>query len=375
MFIRKICFMAHLNDLSGANRALLDLIEEIRNEYDITVIVPRKGELYDYLNNHNIKAKVIHSAMWVYSPRESIIKIVSKPCINFIAEIRCLLYFLFNRYDIVHFNSSTYGCGAKSLKLLGRKYTWHIRELPEEVFNLKYFNKKTSLSLINSSEAIIVISKTLFSKLNCDLDNNKVTIIYDGIKIPMQKTLGKVVVDRLLFVGAINRDKGQLTALKALKLLNDKYGIRLPIEFLGKVINEEYYNELVKYIKENEINDQVSFLGYKPDITQYRTSNRIVVMCSVNEAFGRVTVEALANMQLFVGNNAGATAEIIINGVNGYLYDNDSSDLCEKIFEIMKMPNKEIFLENAYIYVMDNFSIEIHANKVKELLEFAYRGE
>ena len=135
---KKICLIAHLNDLSGANKALVDLAEGLSVTNDVTVVVPRTGPLKITLDKLNIKSKVIYSATWVYKKDEYLTKRILKRIINTIAEVIYYSFFKKEQFDIIHFNSITYGCGGVSASKLEIPYTWHIRELAEENFNLTY---------------------------------------------------------------------------------------------------------------------------------------------------------------------------------------------------------------------------------------------
>lgn len=363
----KLCFVAHLNDLSGANRSLVDLVSCLKEKHDITVIVPRRGELYEYLKHSGINCKIIHSGMWMFSKSEKKIKIFLKWIINYLAEIRFFFYYMFHHYDLVHFNSSTYGCGAKSLNRLKRKYTWHIRELAEETFFLSFYNRQSSIKLINEAEKIIAISEFIANNMKKDINTTKVEIVYNGIKIPPKKKIDKIAIEKFLFVGAINRDKCQIDALKAINSLKKDYGITLPVIFLGKVTNEIYYRELIQYINDNDLNELVRFIGYKQDISDFRTSNNLVLMCSPKEAFGRVTIEALANQQLIVANNGGATSEILVDGQYGFVY-NDANELVVAIHRALEFDDKMKMINESYEYVKNNFSIQKTANRVDSIL-------
>ncbi|PQG48788.1 glycosyltransferase family 4 protein, partial [Enterococcus faecium] len=236
-------------------------------------------------------------------------------------------------------------------------------------FSLKFFNKKKSLKLINNSEKVIVISEFISQHIKNEVDINKVEIIYNGIKIPSKKEINKVSINGLLFVGAINYDKGQLVALQAMNYLLKKNGTVLPITFLGKVTNFHYMKRIEKYIDQNELNPYVTFKGYKQDISRYRTPDKIVLICSEQEAFGRVTIEAMANQEIVIGNNAGATPEIIIDGKYGYLYDGGHIDLAEKIDMVTKNKINDKMINESYEYVEKHFSIKKTANMIERLFE------
>lgn len=72
--MKKICLVAHLNDLSGANKSLVDLADFLRNTFKVVVIVPRNGLLNSELQSRGIETKVIYSGTWVFRKDESFIK-------------------------------------------------------------------------------------------------------------------------------------------------------------------------------------------------------------------------------------------------------------------------------------------------------------
>ena len=282
-------------------------------------------------------------------------------------------YLISHHFDDMHFNSSTYGCGALSCKLLKRKYTWHIRELAEETFDLRFYDKKRSLSLIANADKVIAISNFIGDKFQPFIPEKKMVVIHNGVRIPKSESVECAIINGLLFVGAINQDKGQLDALKALFILKEKYDVILPIYFIGKITNERYYARLVEYINSHGLKESVHFEGYHQDITKYRTPDKIVLMCSKQEAFGRVTIEAFANHQIIIGNSAGATPEIIRDHEYGYLYNGSPESLADSIFEVMSNPNNVLMINESYEYAKEHFSIEITASKLELLLQSVVR--
>ena len=66
----------------------------------------------------------------------------------------------------------------------------------------------------------------------------------------------------------------------------------------------------------------------------------VVLVCSRNEAFGRVTVEGMLAGRPVVGARCAATAELIEDGVNGFLYAHgNAKDLAEKIHFLYDHPD------------------------------------
>lgn len=367
--MKNICIIAHLNDLSGANKSLVDLADHLRNVFDITVVVPRKGELYTELNRRGIRCKNIFSGTWVCKKDESILKKIIKFISNIFAEICYYFYFKKNNFDLIHFNSSVYGCGAMSAIKLHIPYTWHIRELAESNFNLTFFNRQKSIELINSAMRIITISAFMKNVLSRDFDQRKLQVIYNGVLPKNKKESLEIDKFDLVVIGAIAEDKGQLDAIKALKELHNLGNDKIKLYLVGKVTDQNYYNVIQREISD-DIKDFVFFTGYKNDVSEYRSSNYIALICSKAEAFGRVTIEAMNEGQIIIGAKSGATPEIITDGYNGFLYETGNSlSLTSKIVEAINYDEKEDLIDAGYATVRDLFSINNTVENVGKVFE------
>ena len=364
----KICLIAHLNDLSGANKALIDLACGLKDIYDVTVVVPRKGALMNELTKNGLKVKVILSGTWVYKVDEAIIKRVTKRVLNFFGEYHYYRFYKKEKFDLIHYNSITYGCGARAAKLLNIPYIWHIRELAEENFRLSFFNRERSLQLINESDRIVTISNFMLNKVKLLFEKKDIKVIYDGKKIKAKPQYHAVEGYKLALIGAIAEDKGQIDAVRALDHLNKK-GRVLDLYLVGAVTDTQYHKKLLEEITPN-IRNHVIFSGYQNDVREYRGSEYIALMCSKAEAFGLVTVEAMNDGQLIIGANGGATSEIIQDGICGYLYTpGNYVELAQKIELLMASTDKKQFVENAYRNINERFNISQTIKNVDELYQ------
>ena len=268
--MKKICIVAHLNDLSGANRSLVDLAIGLATHNNVIVVVPRKGELYEALCERQIKVKVIHSATWVYKKDEKMSKKILKRFLNVLAEIKYYSFFKAQNFDLIHYNSYTYGTGAKAAMRLKIPYTWHIRELPEENFNLAFFNKKKSVRIISKSKCIITISKFMKKSLIDTFDTKKIRVVYNGV-VPINGTLSEIPnngFSDIVIIGAIAEDKGQLDAIRAIRYLHEM-GYKFRLFIVGSVTDDEYYEKIKAEITE-DIDSYIIFTGYKSNLKDYR---------------------------------------------------------------------------------------------------------
>ena len=70
----------------------------------------------------------------------------------------------------------------------------------------------------------------------------------------------------------------------------------------------------------------------------------IALVASCSEAFGRVTVEAMLAGMLVIGADVAGTSELICDGVNGILYEDDN--------QICNLNVKKLYTEQEFrVYV------------------------
>lgn len=112
----------------------------------------------------------------------------------------------------------------------------------------------------------------------------------------------------------------------------------------------------------------ILFIGRIPpkEVPYYLAACDIVVVPSVIEAFGLVTVEAMACGKPVVGSNVGGIPEVIKDGVTGYLVEpRDPEDIAEKIVYLLE--NKDLAKkmgENGRKRTEKNFNMERRIDKI-----------
>ena len=137
-------------------------------------------------------------------------------------------------------------------------------------------------------------------------------------------------------IGRIDPQKGQLFVIKALnELIKKKKKIHLLI-FGSPTINEkggeDYFLEMKEYVRQNDLSNFVHFVPYTKDVKLFYDAVDVFVMASINEAFGMVTLEAMASGVLVIGSNVAGTPEILNNGEFGLVYKlHNIDDFCEKV--------------------------------------------
>ena len=95
------------------------------------------------------------------------------------------------------------------------------------------------------------------------------------------------------------------------------------------------------------------------------------LVCSQNEAFGRVTVEAMMNMNPVIGADRGATKELIRDKYNGLLYkEGDYIDLANKIEEVYNLKDKGRYMGvNGRKYVIRYYSSKTNCKNILKVYD------
>ena len=83
--------------------------------------------------------------------------------------------------------------------------------------------------------------------------------------------------------------------------------------------HRRYAEDLRKTVSDTKLDDRVVFTGRRNDIVDTMASIDVLVLPSLNEPFGRVIIEAMAMRKPVIATNDGGPAEIIENGVSGFL--------------------------------------------------------
>jgi len=124
-------------------------------------------------------------------------------------------------------------------------------------------------------------------------------------------------------------------------------------------------------VKELGVSENVIFTGYIPleETPQFYAACDIFVVPSVVEAFGLVTIEAMACGKPVIGTNVGGIPDIIEDGVNGYLVKTkDFGALAEKILILLKDSDlREKMGKAGRETVEKKFNIKYRAEKIIKL--------
>lgn len=359
-----ILFISHENALNGASLSLLGIIDELKQNNTIYVLTNyREGIFIDELKKRNVNIIYSRYRWWMaYKPKNKFKWIIKRILclilcqVNYVSALKLKNKIKKESIQIIHTNTSVINIGAILSKLCKIPHVFHIREYPQEGLNLHcVYSKKYTLNYIkNNSDYIITVSKALYSVYKNKLDEEKMTVIYNGIN---EKNIQKKDFSQdkkninILISGAINEGKGQKYAVLALNEIVKRghNNVDLSIAGSGDI------KPIKDLIDKLNLNENIKILGRVNNLVEVRKDIDLELVCSKFEAFGRVTVEAMMGMIPVIGANTGGTKELIIDGYNGLLYEQGNYvDLADKIEWFINDRNKLRELgENAYSFAKD----------------------
>jgi glycosyltransferase involved in cell wall biosynthesis len=175
-------------------------------------------------------------------------------------------------------------------------------------------------------------------------------------------------------VGNIDRWKGQLVVLKAIKEVKQIYP-DIKCLIVGAVCKgaESYKKELDQYIDDNDLHENIHFTGFRKDINRILSVLDVLIHASIEpEPFSRVILEGMASAKPIIGTNSGGTPEQIIDEETGKLVSmNNPQDMAEAIvFYLSDMKRANKMGEKGKQRLIEMFSI----NKMVEDIENIYEN-
>lgn len=337
----KVCLMSFssITNQDGASLSMINIADELtKRGYEVVIVVKNTNNLSLIDKNKKIKIITTDSHNMRVNIEES----------NWSTNIKFLIKSIINKkylkelyeklkaedIDLIHINGLNHTIAARIADKLNIPYVWHIRQLMEEDLGQRLFNEKEIFSYLNKSDAIIAISQVVKDKFKKYV-TKEIDVVYNGVPVELYNVEGNQILEantiELILPGRIDIGKGQLQATKAIKILVDK-GYPLHLNIVGNIEDRSYNAGLLEYIKNNDLEKNVTIKDFVSDLRTLRSNCDIGLTCSVKEAFGRVTIENQLAGLLVIGANSGGTVEIVDDGKTGLLYDvNSYEDLAAKI--------------------------------------------
>ena len=367
---------------NGAARSLINLARYALDAgHHVVVLLTKRGSLEVELQAQGIPCRIVkHLDKWCV-PVDSAypsgvvqhIKRVVRICYDRIfadAQIRRILDE--NRIDIVHINAIATGVAARAAIRKKKKLVWHLREFMGE--DLRFVDPESAFRLVSRADCAIAISDAIQREYAGSVHARMVKI-FNGVDAQRfyasRRILGSETV-KIVISGRIMPIKGQLTLLKAVRIVKGAGLGPFECHILGPTRDKQYLGQLMEYASANGLERCVYFDGPSDSVPQRLREMDILCLCSTREAFGLSTVEGMLSGCLVIGTSAGGTVEILEDGVTGLLYEPGGGEnaLAERLIWAMRNPEKarEIALRGQE-HALNHHSMEGAERQTLQLYE------
>ena len=294
---KKITILQVLPDLNsgGVERGTLEVNKYLVNKGYRTLVLSNGGKMVEELRGD----KGEHYKLGVGKKNPLVIFTIFK-LINFIK---------INKIDIVHARSRlpAWVCFF-AIKLINNKNRPIFITTVHGPYSVNFYS-----SIMTKGDKVIVVSKMIreYVLKNFKIDKKKLVLNYRGVSdktFPYNykashkwlkkwhknfpQTKNKII---LTLPGRITRWKGQDDFLKVLKKIIEKYSNVHGLIVGDEDKNKKFTKELKAQVAKLGLNQNISFVGNRKDITEIMSISRIVFSLSKEpEAFGRVSLESLS---------------------------------------------------------------------------------
>lgn len=386
----RILFLTGADQKYGTLHMALSLIQAAKDadwELEYVVVTQKKGLINELCDQMHIENYAIPYRYCVYVPCENRVLDYCKRQLKRMTVYMHMLYAWrsihrkvdFERIDVIHTNNNRdlFGCALAARH--HKPHVVHLREFMVEDFNLTYLFQRQIEYMNEFTDCFVAVSNAVRDGwIQKGLDQAKTRVVYDGIddaSIPHKDKERHDNALRLVMVGYISKEKGQIQLIKAIQLLNDKYPGLIKADFYGDG-KRSYVKEMNAYVQKHALGDVIRFMGFKNDVSQRLWQYDVGFNCSKSEGFGLVTLEYMLAGICPIVSDAGANAELVRDGESGLLYKyGDEADLADKIK--MLIDNPDVLREmsgNARKRAASHFSLESCVSGIRDVYLDLYGG-
>lgn len=380
--MKSLLLISHSSNRTGGGEDdYYRLLKHLSSKYNILSVFPTGPRAEEFIK-YSDKYRIIPDGIFPFQ-KFDIKKYLHYLYIS-IKKIKHLYSFLkTNRknIDVCFVNSSVCLIEIFVLNIFKIPYVLSIKEKINPFF-VRYF---IYLYYRLTAYKIIFISKYLqdaFLKyfkfpdsriIYSSIDNEEYELMKSGIinnpEIMKFKDKEKFSV---LNVGSIWRHKNQKLLIDSLNYINSDCKIK--IKFIGKVVDESYFNILAKIADKYKTSEniEICFAGEmeKVNLLKEMYLSDCVVITSLQEGMSLVIVETLFMNKPLITTKVGIAVEVITDGVNGLLLENFKPEtMANKINSLMDSFDlrKKLSL-NSIDVVSKCFNIEKYNKEHEEFI-------
>jgi glycosyltransferase involved in cell wall biosynthesis len=366
----KVLFLIHDLGVGGAEKVLVSLVNHMdRSKYDISVIALFGGGV----NEQFLALHIHYHAVWKKTiPGNSKIMKLLTP-----QQLHRLCVKKHYDVEVAYLEGPSAriisGCSDPKTKLFG----WiHIEQHTEECAARAFRSFAESERCYERFDQIICVSETVrqdFLRIYPGVRNVAVrynTIETDKIQSMKQEAIEDVIFREaemnLVAVGKISKNKGVDRLARIVKRLRDA---GLPVHLYALGVGEDQA-EIETWLRNNNLTDYFTFLGYRINPYKYVAKCDLFVCASLAEGFSTAATEALiVGTPVCTVEVSGMREMLGEHDEYGIVTENDENSLYEGIMRLLKDPGLLAYYRQQAEKRGKSFSTEHTVKAVEDILK------
>jgi glycosyltransferase involved in cell wall biosynthesis len=229
-------------------------------------------------------------------------------------------------------------------KIIAREVT--VLSVDAEFFKTSTFNPLSFIvnKYFNLFDSIICQSQDMKTDIidSYKVDSNKIVVINnpitDGFKLKEQLTKNNPI--QYITVGRLSKEKGYERILMVLSKLDFPFHYTI-------IGNGSEKDHIFSLIEQYGLTDKITHIEFTKDVSKYLTKSDVFLQGSYYEGFPNCLIESCAVGTPVIAFKApGGTKEIIEDGVNGFMVENEEVYL-EKLMDSREW-NPSLVRESVY---------------------------
>lgn len=269
------------------------------------------------------------------------------------------------RFDVLNAHTSDFGWYGLEMreKLIYTLHGIHLEEgkhinaYKRPFWNLLY--TKRQAKMLKEIRYLISISPFLRSIAD-EMTSARVFEIPNPVDDAYFEVEDEKREGQMLCMGTISRLKNLLVLIRALKLVRKEVA-NFKLAVAGRITDRTYYAGISEFIRKNNLENEVEFLGVIGDAQKYDELSKMsfLVLPSLQEIAPCVIVESFAVAKPVVASGIGGIPYMMDNGRNGLLTNpRDEKDLASKMIYFLQNPKEaETMGKNAKEYAEKNHAL------------------
>ena len=338
----RILMVSHSAALAGAERSLLACAQYLQEQgHDVVVGVPRKGPLVAKLRAAGLLVVQAWTPWWMGQRGGSILGLL-RLGLAFSAVPQWIVHIAAIRPDLIWTNSAVIPSPGFAAAVTRTPHLWFVREsvLTNPSLHVGISRRIVARLIGRYSCVVATVSEYVAGQIESVVGAQRTIAVcpppIDVSEYSAASAPGLARAVRLLFAGTFTADKGLPDVLHAVSGLR-KLGHNVELLIAGSgspkaVVAMERLSVCLG------LREHVRWLGWISDMRSVYADADVLLMTSKNEAYGRVTVEAMAAGLAIVGYNRGGTSEIAIDA--GILVEPDADFLAAGIEKLLCSPGE-----------------------------------